>query len=109
MIFFNRKIKKFADKKKVRGLTLRKKDKVYFLQRILNIRIIFIWITWLSNKLNFAKLKSFKILKVLEPVMYKLNLSDSIKIIRIKHILVLKLADPEAPLIKDILNINSKS
>ena len=31
LIFFNRKIKKFTDKKKVRGPTLREKNKIYFL------------------------------------------------------------------------------
>ena len=31
LIFFNRKMKKFADKKRVRGLTLKKRDKVYLL------------------------------------------------------------------------------
>ena len=41
--------------------------------------------------------------------MYELNFPDSIRIIRIRYILVLKLADPEAPLIKNILNINFKS
>ena len=41
--------------------------------------------------------------------MYKLDLPDSIKIIRIRHILVLKLADLEAPLIKNIPDINPKS
>ena len=63
----------------------------------------------LSNKLNFAKLESFKILKVLGLVTYKLDLPDSIKIMRIRYILVLKLADLEAPLMEDILDINSKS
>ena len=63
----------------------------------------------LSNKLNFTKLRSFKILKILGPVIYKLDLSDSIKIIKIRHISVLKLADPEAPLMKDIPDINPKS
>ena len=33
--------------------------------------------------------------------MYKLDLPDSIKIARIRYISVLKLADPEALLIKD--------
>ena len=41
--------------------------------------------------------------------MYKLDLLDSIKIIKIRHILILKLVDPETPLIKDILNINPKN
>ena len=31
LIFFNRKIKEFTDRKRVRGLTLREKNKVYFL------------------------------------------------------------------------------
>ena len=63
----------------------------------------------LSNKLDFTKLKSFKILKILRLITYKLDLSDSIKIIRIRYILVLKLADPEAPLIKDIPDIDPES
>ena len=63
----------------------------------------------LSNKLNFAKLEFFKVIKALGPVTYKLNLPDSIRIIRIWHILVLKLVDPEKPLIKDIPDINPKS
>ena len=59
--------------------------------------------------MDFTKLKFFKILKVLELVTYKLDLPNSIKIIKIRHVLVLELADPEAPLIKDILDINPKS
>ena len=62
-----------------------------------------------SNKLDFAKLKSFKILKILKPVIYKLDLSDSIRIIRIRYISVLKLVDLEAPLIKNISDIDLKS
>ena len=41
--------------------------------------------------------------------MYKLDLPNSIKITRIRHVSVLKLADPEAPLIKNIPDINLKS
>ena len=62
-----------------------------------------------SDKLDFTKLKSFKILKILEPVTYKLNLPDSMKITRIRYISVLKLVNSEAPLIKDILDIYPKS
>ena len=40
--------------------------------------------------------------------MYKLDLPDSIKIIKIRYILVLKLVDLEVSFIKDILNINPK-
>ena len=64
---------------------------------------------WLSNKLDFTKLKSFKIIRVLGLVIYKLDLSDSIKIIRIRYVLVLELVDLEVSLMEDILNIDPKS
>ena len=53
----------------------------------------------LSNKLDFAKLEPFKILKVLGLVTYKLDFPDSMRIIKIRYILILKLADLEALLI----------
>ena len=109
LIFFNHKIKEFINRKRVKELTLKKGNKVYLLRRIPNTKIIFIWTTRPSNKLDFAKLGSFKIIKVLELIIYKLDLPDSMKITRVRHVLVLKLVDPEAPLIKNILNINPKS
>ena len=54
-------------------------------------------------------LKSFKVLRVLGLVIYKLDLLDSIKITRIYYILILKLVDPEAPLIKNMPDIDPKS
>ena len=71
-------MKKFTDKKKVWGPTLKERNKVYLLKRTLNIKIILIRITRSSNKLDFARLKSFKIRKVLGSVMYKLDPSDSL-------------------------------
>ena len=109
MVFFNRTIKKFANKKRVWGLTLKKGDKVYLLKRIPNTKIIFIQTIRLSNKLNFTKLESFKNLKALKPVTYKLDLSNNIKIIKIRYISVLKSANLEIPLMEDILDINPKS
>ena len=41
--------------------------------------------------------------------MYELDLPDSIRLIRIRHILVLELIDLGAPLIKIIPDIDSKS
>ena len=64
---------------------------------------------WLSDKLNFAKLEFFKIIKVLGLITYELDLPDSIKIIRIRHVLVLEPADSEVLLIEDMPNINPKS
>ena len=109
LVFFNKIIKKFTNYKKVKELTLKKRDKVYLLQRTPNTKITSIQTIRLSNKVDFAKLEPFKILKILEPVMYKLNLPNSIRIMRIRYILVLKPADSEIPLIKDIPNIDSKS
>ena len=106
LVFFNKTIKKFINNKRVWGLTLKKKNKVYLLQRTPNIKIIFIQIIRLSNKLNFAKLKLFKILQVLGLITYKLDLPDSMKITRIKHVSVLKPVDSEAPLMEDMLDIN---
>ena len=63
----------------------------------------------LSDKLDFAKLEFFKIIKVLDPVTYKLDFLESMRITRIHHILVLELVDPEASLIKNIPDINPKS
>ena len=63
----------------------------------------------LSNKLDFAKLASFKILKILELVTYELDLPDSIRIMRIYYISVLELADLETHLIKNIPDIDLKS
>ena len=71
--------------------------------------MIFIQTTRPSNKLDFAKLELFRISKVLELITYKLDLPDSLKITRIRYISILKLADPEALLIKGILNINPES
>ena len=82
---------------------------MYLLQKTPNTKTTFIQTTRLSNKLDFAKLKPFKILRVLKLIIYKLDFFNSIKIIKIRHILVLKSADPEAPLIKDISDIDPES
>ena len=62
-----------------------------------------------SNKLDFTKLGPFRISKVLGPVTYKLDFSVSMRITRIRYIMVLKLVDPEASLIKNIPDIDFKS
>ena len=59
--------------------------------------------------MDFAKLGLFKIIRILGPVIYKLVLLNSIKIIKIWYILVLELVDPEISLIKNMLDINPKS
>ena len=56
-----------------------------------------------------AKLGLFKILKILEPITYKLNLLNSIRITKIRYILVLEIVDPEASLINNIPEIDPES
>ena len=63
----------------------------------------------LSNKLDFTQLRSFKIIRVLGLVIYKLNLPDSMKIIKIYYILVLELVDLEVRFTEDIPDIDPKS
>ena len=82
---------------------------MYLLQKTPNTKIIFIQTTRPSNKLDFTKLEPFKIIKVLELVTYKLDLLDSIKITKIRYILVLKLADPGTFFIKNVPDIDPKS
>ena len=48
-------MKKYIDNLRVKKLILKKRNKVYFLQYILNTKITFIQTTRLSNKLNFTK------------------------------------------------------
>ena len=62
-----------------------------------------------SDKLDFAKLEPFKVLKILGLVIYKLDLPDSTRITRIYHILVLELVNLEAPFMEDIPDINPES
>ena len=63
----------------------------------------------LSNKLDFTKLRSFKIVRVLGLIIYKLNLPDSMRIIGIRYISVLELVDLEISLMEDMPDINPKS
>ena len=49
------------------------------------------------------------IIRVLKLVTYKLDLPDSMRITRIRYILVLKLVDLGTPFIKNVPDINPKS
>ena len=62
-----------------------------------------------SNKLNFINLRPFKILKILRPITYKLNLLAHIKITQVQHISVLKLTYPDTPLEEYTPGINLNS
>jgi hypothetical protein len=66
-------------------LELKKGDKVYLFQKNVKIKR-------LSDKLNYKKLRLFKINKKIEFMNYKLKLLKNIKIYLIFHISFLKLA-----------------
>ena len=69
----------------------------------------FIRIIKLSDKLDFIKLGSFWIAKVLGSFIYKLDLLECIKILYIWYISVLEPAHKNIPLIMDILDIDPES
>lgn len=62
----------YYDKKSLKKLNLKKKDSIYLFKKNIKMKR-------LSTKLNYTKLKSFKIKKVLKPLIYKFKLSDYIK------------------------------
>jgi hypothetical protein len=73
-------------------LILKKRNKVYFLHRNINIKRS-------SNKLDYKKLRSFKISKVIRLVNYHFELLKIINIYSIFHILLLEL------ILLEVLNI----
>ena len=84
---------------------LKKKNKIYPLQKNIDT-------TRSSKKLNHVKIKSFKIIKSIKRVSFKLNLSERIKKkYLVFHILLLKSASLEISVLYQVLNnylINQK-
>ena len=62
-----------------------------------------------SDKLDCVKLGLFEITKVLGPVVYKLRLSDTMKIINKFHISLLEPADAETPLITEVPELDPET
>ncbi len=92
----------YANKKKDREFTLKKRNKVYLLRWNIKTKRS-------SNKLNHTKLKSYKILEIKELINYKLNLSTSMKIHSIFHICLLKLTDSNTSIQTESSEIDSES
>ena len=78
----------FTNLKKNRKPILKKRDKAYLLRK--NIKTI-----KLNNKLDYTKLRLFRIKKVLRLINYKLNLLIKIRIYPSFYILVLEPVNPE--------------
>jgi hypothetical protein len=82
---------KYANRKRLKGLTLKEGDKVYLLRR--NIRS-----DKPIKKLDAVKLGLFKILRKKGPVNYELELPKRIYIYLVFYVLLLELATPDATL-----------
>ncbi len=76
----------YANKKRDRKSTFKKRDKVYLLRWNIKMKRS-------SNKLNHMKLKSFEILEEKKLINYKLNLSAFMRIHSVFHIFLLKFAN----------------
>ncbi len=92
----------YANKKRDRKSTLKKKDKAYLLRRNIKTKRS-------SNKLNYTKLESFEILEEKRLINYELNLSTSMKIHSIFHISLLKSADSNTSIQTESSDIDSES
>ena len=92
----------YANKKKDKDFILNEKNKVYLLRRNIKTKKS-------SNKLDYIKLKSFKILKTKKLINFKLNLLTLMRIHLIFHIFLLKPADPNTFIQTESLKINSES
>jgi len=66
-------MRKYYNLKKFEGLDLKEGDKVWLLHKNFKLR-------WLSKKLDYIKIRLFKIVEKILEVIYRLNLLVKIKI-----------------------------
>ncbi len=100
--FFSKCMILYANKRRDRKSTFKKRDKAYLLKRNIKMKKS-------SNKLNYIKLESYKILKIKELINYKLNLSTFMKIHLIFYICLLKSADLNTLIQTESSEIDSKN
>ena len=100
--FLNKRSVLYVNKRRDRGLTLKEGNKVYLLKRNIKTKKS-------SNKLNYIKLKPFKILKTKRSINFKLNLSIFMRIRSIFHIFLLKSAHPDISIQTKSSEIDSES
>jgi hypothetical protein len=101
LMFCRQQITKYANCKRIKGLTLKKGDKVYLLWR--NIKL-----NKLTKKLDAVKLGPFKILRQKGPVNYELELLKKMHILLTFHVSLLELATPDATLEQDVQDISEE-
>src|SRR5579883_2025881 len=93
-MFLNQRMISQANQKRSEGPDLKEGDKVYLWRR--NIRT-----KRQSDKLNFLKIRPFKIKRIIGPVNYELQLPKNMRIHPIFHVSLLEKANPETPLDKE--------
>jgi hypothetical protein len=94
-MFCRQQITKYANRKRIKGLTLKGGDKVYLLRR--NIKL-----NKPTKKLDVVKLRPFKILRQKGPVNYELELLKKIHILLTFYVSLLEPATPDATLEQDV-------
>jgi hypothetical protein len=99
LMFCRQQITKYANRKRLKGLTLKGGDKVYLLRR--NIRS-----DKPTKKLDTVKLGPFKILRKKGLVNYELELPKRIRIHLVFHISLLEPATLDATLQQDVRDID---
>ena len=102
IIFLSKRSALYANKKRDRKSTLKEKNKAYLLRRHIKTKRS-------SNKLNYTKLESYRVLRFKKSVNYELELSKSMRIHSVFHISILELADSETSLQINSSDINSES
>jgi len=91
--FIAKKIRIYYNKTRFKDITLREENKVYlFIQNIATKKP--------SKKLNYKKIKPFKIKKSIKGISFKLDLLKIIKIHSVFHALFLKPVNNKTPVIK---------
>ncbi len=100
--FLSKCITLYANKKRNKKFTFKKKNKAYLLRWNIKTKRS-------SNKLNHTKLESYKILKIKELINYKLDLSAFMRIHSIFHICLLKFADSNTLIQTEFSEIDSES
>ena len=99
LMFCRQQMTKYANRKRIEGLTLKGGDKVYLLQR--NIKS-----DKLIKKLDAVKLGPFKILRKKGPVNYELELPKRMRIYLVFHVSLLELVTLDATLQQDVRDID---
>jgi len=93
MQFIAKRIRIYYNKTRFKNITLKKENKVYLFTRNITTKK-------LNKKLNYKKIKLFKVKKSIKGISFKFDLSKIIKIYPVFYVLLFKLANKRTPVIK---------